>query len=264
MMNFAALLPTTGSKGTNADKSSAIGSGSGSNIRSSITPRVLAAPIGMRLNRTWNIECPPAKLRMLGGTLVPTARSALTLGGRLTRKSKRQRRIAIEIHGPEYFHHPAQQASGSSSSSSSSSSRKTNTPQSELPPRGLTRESNPAAMIQLSKELMDDDKIVIRILKPRKVWGFSRDYDDSSSSSSSSSEEDGDDDESDNDEKAKVHTHEPQDGWVEYRKYGVDEIINEEITGRQKNSFEATMGLGANQERRELKFETDEQGMCLN
>lgn len=109
-------------------------------------------------------------------------------------------------------------------------------------------------VMQLSKELMDDDKIVIRILKPRKVWGFSRDPEDSSDDSDSDSDVKKVDEKSTNTEK------EEPEGWVEYRKYGLDEIVNEELIGRHKNIFEANMGLGNSQERRELKFDSEEQG----
>jgi hypothetical protein len=41
-----------------------------------------------------------------------------------------------------------------------------------------------------------------------------------------------------------------EDGnWIEYRKFGLDEIQDEEL---EKISWEATMGLRANKEQREI------------
>jgi hypothetical protein len=103
--------------------------------------------------------------------------------------------------------------------------------------------SNP---VDVSKELMDDDRIWVRIWKPRKAWGFSRDPDDSS--------------DSEGEGETSLHTYEDDDNhdaWVEYRKIGIDELEDESIS---RNSWEATMGLGTNQEHREIRFETDEQG----
>ena len=194
----------------------------------------------LRLTRTWTIECPPAKFRAanllpkLGVEkvrMVPTAKNALTLGGRLTVKGRKNRRLTIEIHGPEKQR---------KDSNPSSSDRRGSGLRGHL----IREEQTVQEAIQLSKELLDDDRIVVRICKPRKSWGLSRDSDDSSDSDS---EQDDDDF--------------IIDGYVEYRKYGIDEIVDEELTGRHKNIVEATMGLGNNQERRELKFDTAQQGM---
>jgi hypothetical protein len=185
-------------------------------------------PIVMRINRTWDAKCAPAKKRVIAGKLVPTVRGAFS--GRLLQK---KRRIAIEIHGPD----------NSEENNDPDATKVSGLP---TPKRGMLRSPETAQRltIDLSKELQDDDRIVIRILKPRKAWGFSKDPDDSSESEEeedvdggSSSRDDGD--------------------WVEYRKFGVDEIEDEELS---KNGWEATMGLGANQERREIKFESNEQG----
>jgi hypothetical protein len=196
----------------------------------SLPPPTTAPPIVMRICRAWDVKCPPAKKHMIAGKLVPTIKGVF--GGRVGVLQKK-RRLTIEIHGPEQT--PRQQEAEADSAAPKQ--------------RGLSRshrtDSNP---INLSKELMDDDRIWVRIWKPRKAWGFSRDPDDSSDSdseTSSSSSTDGKDD---------YH-----DGWVEYRKIGMDELEDESIS---RNSWEATMGLGTNQERREIRFETDEQGEC--
>lgn len=234
-------------------------------VRSSLLsrPTVVAptqqAPIVMRLNRTWNIDCPPAKMAIVHGTLVPTPKSAFTLGGRLMLRSKQKRRIAIEIHGPDKDVNNNNNNNNNGGGDSDDRKKKNQKKRVPSPPpqRGLNRADRTLSdAIQLSTELKDDDKIVIRILKPRKMWGFSKEPEDSSDDDSS--DEEGEDDV--NDDKYMPQKGDP-DGWVEYRKYGLDEIFDEEITGRHKNIFEATMGLGASQERRDLKFDNEDQGM---
>eukprot|EP00934_Nitzschia_sp_Nitz4_P005692 Nitzschia sp. Nitz4//scaffold348_size17284//6198//9518//NITZ4_008842-RA/size17284-processed-gene-0.10-mRNA-1//-1//CDS//3329548688//5682//frame0 len=187
------------------------------------------APIGMRLNRTWDVRLPPAKKKILGGKLVPTIKG---LGGRLVKKKCR---LCIEIHGPikEDDAVPGLQP--------------------ERPTRGLTRETGSIQTVNLAEQLLDDDRILIKILKPRKHWGFSRDSD-----SSSSDEEDDDDATQTTASSAKSNTTDYGD-WVEYRKYSIDDIVDVELNKRE---FEATMGLGSNRERREIFFEHDEQ-VCL-
>lgn len=219
--------------------------------------------IVMRLNRTWNVKCPPAKKHMVHGQLIPTAKGIFSLGGRIHLRTK-QRRLAIEIHGPETNNDDNNNATTTMDNNNPNDRKGENN---NAPPPNLRgqfkRETQTVSQaIQLSKELKDDDKIVVRILKPRKMWGFSRDHDDSSDSDSDSdNNDDKDNDDKDNDDKDNDNDHQEQeDAWVEYRKYGVDEIVDEELTGRHNSTFEATMGLGANRERREIDFENDEQG----
>jgi hypothetical protein len=188
----------------------------------------------MRVNRTWDVKCPPVKKHIVAGKLVPFLGA---FSGRLLRK---KRRIAIEIHGPEVQEEVQKPAAPVR--------------------RGLKRsEDNRSKVVNLTKELKDDDQIVIRIWKPRKAWGFSKDPDDSSDSESESEEAFGGSLSSLRDASSKRKL---EDGnWVEYRKFGLDEIYDEEL---QKLSWEATMGLGANQERREIRFETPEKGTTKN
>lgn len=226
---------------------------------SHVTPTPSPLVLVLRLSRTWSIDCPPAKKAMVAGILVPTVKGTLTHGMRLIIKPKR-RRLSIEIHGPE-TNPQAISAIG-------------------MPiQRGLSRDAQSLSKtFRLSKELLDDDRIIIRILKPRKAWGFHRDPEDSSDSDSDSdSNSDSDSDnhrnnQSTSSDKAGIKCKDSQstdhlnqafqdeDEWIEYRKYGMDEIVDETLTGRNKTVFEATMGLGANQERREFRFETEQQG----
>jgi hypothetical protein len=192
-------------------------------------------PIVMRLNRTWDAKCPPAKKQMIAGKFVPTVRGAFP--GRLMQKT---RRIAIEIHGPD-------------NNEENKDPKLTKVSGSPTPKRGMLRstETPQRLAINLSEELQDDDRVVIRILKPRKAWGFSKDPDDSSES---------EEEEEEDVDASKQSTSSSSKGdrdWVEYRKFGLDEIEDQELS---KNGWEATMGLGANQERREIKFESNEQG----
>jgi hypothetical protein len=188
----------------------------------------MAAQIVMRVNRTWDVKCPPVKKHVVAGKLVPSVVGVFS--GRLMRK---KRRIAIEIHGPE--------------------KEEVKKPAAPVR-RGLKRsKESDMNVVDLSAELQDDDRIVIRIWKPRKAWGFSRDPDDSSDSESESEEAGGLSEESSNKTE--------DDNWVEYRKFGLDEIHDEEL---EKLSWEATMGLGANRERREIRFETPEKGTAKN
>jgi len=203
----------------------------------------------MRLNRTWEVDCPPASKAMVGGALVPTVKGTFSLGGRLLRPKIKRRRLAIEIHGPAVM-------SDRSTGQTNEDAEKNKIISTENRRRMMKRETETMSQaIQLSKELMDDDRIVIRILKPRKVWGFSRDPEDSTDSES--------DDEDGKKKRRQDDDQKEASGWVEYRKYGVDEILDEELMGRNKNVFQATMGLGANKERREIHFENDEQGELL-
>lgn len=126
------------------------------------------------------------------------------------------------------------------------------------PRRGLTRANDTGSMtiVDLSSELKDDDRIHVRILKPRKQWGFMRDQDDSSTS------EEGDENEQEQDHKDLNVSHNSyatshDDGWIEYRKYDLDEIEDEEL---HKKSWEATLGRDHHMERREIMFGSDEQG----
>ncbi len=206
------------------------------------SPGSTPSPTVLRLSRTWSIICPPAKKAIVAGVLVPTVKGALTLGGRLMLKPK-SRRLTIEIHGPE-----------------------NSTQANIISPiqRGLHRDTQTVSTaFQLSKELLEDDRIVVRILKRRRAWGFHRDPEDSSDSESdneSTSNKDWNMDGTPKKEPKDIHVEVLDDGWVEYRKYGMDEIVDEQLTGRNKEVFEATMGLGANQERREFRFESEQQG----
>jgi hypothetical protein len=139
---------------------------------------------------------------------------SLAGGARLLQK---KRRVAIEIHGPERNN---SNDNNNNNNNNDDSNNRNNKRRSTAPPgRGLTRNSlanntkGSRAIIDLSKELKDDDRIVIRIFKSRKAWGFSRDTDDSSSSSSS---EEVDASESSSSEAPDLF--EIEDGWVEYRK----------------------------------------------
>lgn len=107
--------------------------------------------------RAWEVKLPPKKKQMIGGKLVPTVRGAF---GFATKK----RRLVMEIIGPKSL------------------------PETTPPSlRGMSRSDKREVNGDLS-ELLDDeaDRVVVRILKPRKYWGLSRDSDDSG-------DEDGDD-----------------------------------------------------------------------
>lgn len=199
----------------------------------------------MRITRQWEVKCPPVKKHVFAGKFVPTVKGVFS--GRFVQK---KRRITIEIHGPDV---PLLLA-------------RTEAPKSPTPRRGLTRTSDTGSMniIDLSSELKDDDRIRVRILKPRKQWGFMRDHDDSSTSQGDD-EEDGH--ENDNDDLHASHNTNTSsstahdDGWIEYRKYDLDEIEDEEL---HKKSWEATLGRAHQMERREIMFPTDEQGTYLD
>jgi hypothetical protein len=92
------------------------------------------------------------------------------------------------------------------------------------------------------KQYLDDlgptDYAVVRILKPRRHWGLSRDTDDS-------------DDEDHHD-----GGHDEENGdWVEYRKFDLDDIEPESVS-LTKTSVEMQVGRGNSTEVREIKFGT--------
>jgi hypothetical protein len=177
--------------------------------------------IVMRVNRHWDVKI---RRRLL----------------------HKKHRIVIEIHG-----------SPSSAASLLSKQEKTPAPSR----RGLLRSApaTPASgdrtIVNLSNELQDDDRILIRILKKKsKRLGFLGGGDDASGS-------DEDDEGEDSvlvDETTTAAA--SDDGWVEFHKYDLDEISDEHL---HENQWEATMGRASNTERRTLTFETDEQGMCF-
>ena len=100
----------------------------------------------------------------------------------------------------------------------------------------------------LSTHLKDDDRIIVRILKPRKSWGLMKDPSDEDDDDSSS---DGVSSRGDTDVFA---------GWIEYRRYDLDEIEDVDL---DKESWEATVGRASNMERRELKFESEGHGRYI-
>jgi len=118
----------------------------------------------------------------------------------------------------------------------------------------------------LLSSLQDGDEILVRILKKRKQWGFSRDNDDSS-------DDDDDDDEPELEDEVSCEdldlagcsskrdsshfsiSHQSrlmfQRGLVEYRKYDLEEVCDFQ---HNKNEVEATFGRGSATEVREIKF----------
>jgi len=159
-------------------------------------------PLVCRAHRFWTVKCPPCKKHMVGGTLVPTVRGTFGF--------KKTKRVTVEVYGNE---------------------------EDDTPTDGVSsrRFSKQDANASLADELREDDRVVVRILKPRKHWGLSRDHDDSS-------------DEEDEDGETTLAC---EDGWVEYRKYDLDAIDQIEL---DKNSFEAHFGVGNHVEVRELCF----------
>jgi hypothetical protein len=234
----------------------------------------VVAPIVMRMNRTWDVTCPPVKKHVIAGQLVPTVKGTLAMagGGRLLR---RKRRLAIEIHGPDVDDNTnknKEYTTTKRNSTITSATKQKGRRRSSFraPGRGLVRSSIDSSnnnssntstkgsrtIIDLSKELKDDDRLVIRILKPRRYWGFSRDTDDSSSS------EDAIESELLTDNNNNSSSLEIDDGWVEYRKYGLEEIDDTEIH-TNSSSWEATLGLGPSRERREIRFESTAHGTYI-
>jgi len=187
----------------------------------------------MKLNRVWDIRMPPASKKVVGGKLIPTVKGAFS--GRLMQK---RRRVAIEIHGPMV-------------SEANETLNKPPSPSGSR--RGLLSRAQGTSqkVVNLSAELKDDDRIVVRILKKRKTWGLMRDHDDSSDDEDSDGHHKGDDEDND------IANYD--DGWVEYRKYDLDEITDDVL---DRDDWEATMGRASGMERRELKFDTKEQGEC--
>jgi hypothetical protein len=201
----------------------------------------MSGEIVMRMNRHWEVKCPPVKKHVVAGMFVSTVKGVFS--GRFVQK---KRRITIEIHGPDV---PLLL---------SRTEEKEPTPR-----RGLTRSKNDTGsmtIVDLSSELKDDDSIRVRILKPRKQWGFMRDRDDSSTSGDDENEYDNEY-EQEQDLNASQNTNSSgtthDDGWIEYRKYDLDEIEDEEL---HKKSWEATLGRFHHMERREIMFPDDEQG----
>jgi hypothetical protein len=187
----------------------------------------------MRVNRQWEVKCPPVKKHVVAGMFVPTVKGVFS--GRLVQK---KRRITIEIHGPDVPLRTKKEA--------------------PTPRRGLTRSANDAGSMQvvdLSSELKDDDRIRVRILKPRKQWGFMRDHEDSSTSEDGDDEKEHEHDLNASHDSGSATSHD--DGWIEYRKYDLDEIEDEEL---HKKSWEATLGRFHHMERREIMFPNDEEG----
>lgn len=186
----------------------------------------------MRVSRQWEVKCPPAKKHMVAGKLVPTVKGVFQV-------VQKKRRVAIELHGPRKEEEIAPSKGKDLKSPVS--------PRRLFGRQGDSSLSSSRSIIDLSASLEDDDRIIIRILKPRKSWGFNRDPDDSSES-----------EDEDNLSLEKCNDSVRNDnGWVEFRKFDLDEIEEEELN---KSSWEATMGRGTGTERREIRFENEDQG----
>lgn len=96
--------------------------------------------------------------------------------------------------------------------------------------------------------LRDDDKVTVRILKPKRntgrVWSpLSRDDDDSSCDEGNAEKES------------------QYEGWMEYRHYTLEEI-NKETTPNDK-IWVAAMGRTSTREVREFHFESADEGKCV-
>jgi hypothetical protein len=154
----------------------------------------------VRSRQHWDIKCPPAKKQMLAGKLVPTVRGAMSF-------LHKKRRLVIEVHG----HDDEEEGTVISSA---------------LQPLPTSVD-----------HFHSNDVIVLRILKPRKHWGLSRDVEDSDS-----------DDDSDDQSLAASE----EQGFVEYRRFDLDYIDDVEI--HNSTSLEAKFGRGNNTEVRDLKF----------
>eukprot|EP00536_Pseudo-nitzschia_multiseries_P010292 jgi/Psemu1/319826/estExt_fgenesh1_pm.C_3080005 len=145
--------------------------------------------------------------------------------------------------------------------------------------------------IDLSSELKDDDLIAIRILKHRRGrWGINRDPEDNDSSDDDYEDGDSDSDSSSS-EGTKTSSHKlrswirkrrsrkkernkwldtaikeykankyvisREEDWVEYRKFGLDEIKAGDKQYRK--TWEATIGIGKYREKRKIFFKSQEQ-----
>lgn len=160
----------------------------------------------IRARKQWDVKCPPCKKHMVAGKLMPTVRG--TLVGSFALK---KRRVCLEIQTEDH-------GEG----------------------EGDHRHVAPSHTLPTSiDELGPTDYAVVRILKPRRHWGLSRDTDDS-------------DDEDHHD-----GGHDEENGdWVEYRKFDLDDIEPESVL-LTKTSVEMQVGRGNSTEVREIKFSTE-------
>jgi hypothetical protein len=203
---------------------------------------------------------------MVAGQFVPTVKGAF-------RVMHPKRRVTIELHGPDTAPVGAATADGitvspkKGSKPTVASPKKATTTEAAIPPKSPSPKKgsvfggrNKEDPVDLAKELKDTDRILIRILKPRKTgWG----------SGGSAVKDSGDEDSSNGEEEAlngsKANMSESfskivDDGWVEYRKYDLDEIEQVEL---EKATWEANLGRAANKERREFRFASAEEGKCM-
>lgn len=106
-----------------------------------------------KAERAWEVKLPPTKKHMVAGKLMPTVRGAFGF-------AKKKRRLVMEVLGP------GDEGVGD---------------------EGVGDEGVPQQRAERSHEVGDlcklleheEDRVVVRILKPRKHWGLSRDSDDS-------------------------------------------------------------------------------------
>jgi hypothetical protein len=259
----------------------------------------------LRRSRTWTVKCPPAKKRVVAGKFIATPTLNIT---------KVTRRVAIEIYGPSTekegatsnsspvaaaansiakAFHVSFGASGEESNEDDDSESESDLIKSANRTKNrrslLTRSVGTVHnLVDLCKDLHDEDYIIFRILKPRKPshpsWGFGfMDYDDTSSEEEEVEEEVEWKEQLAQEEKAKQtsnptktwlqdtlqrqHTDQypyhkvfqqqrlnaDTENWMEYRKCGLDGIVDDTL---QNNKWEATVGLGNHRERREFLFDS--------
>lgn len=211
------------------------------------------APLVLRMARTWDVKCPPCKKHMVAGQFVPTVKGAF-------RVMAPKRRITIELHGPD----TAPAAATADGIPKKGSSPKATTepailPKSPSPKKGSVFGGRKKEdLVDLAKELQETDRLLIRILKPRKTgWGSASPVKDSADEDSSNEEEALGGSKSNFSES---FSRVLDDGWMEYRRYDLDEI--EEVEW-DKATWEANLGRSANKERREFRFASAEEGECV-
>jgi hypothetical protein len=271
----------------------------------------------LRRSRTWTVKCPPAKKRVVAGKFIATPNLNIT---------KLTRRVTIEIYGPSTekegatsnsspvaaaansivkAFHVSFGASGEESneddhgSGSDDDSEGESESESDLI-KSANRTKNRRSLltrsvgtvhnlVDLCKDLHDEDYIIFRIFKPRKPshhsWGFGfTDYDDTSSEEEEVVEEEVELKEQlaevEKTKQTSISTktwlqdalqrqHTDQnpyhkvfqqhrlnadtENWMEYRKCGLDGIVDDTL---QNNKWEATVGLGNHRERREFLFDS--------
>jgi hypothetical protein len=114
------------------------------------------SPLKLKAQRCWDVRMPPKRAHMVAGKLLPTVPGV----GRA-----KKRRVVVELYSMEATTHD------------------------EEPPPRLLERTDDRLVQDLVGELNHSDIVVVRFLKPRCAWGFSKQDDDDEE------EEDDEDDE---------------------------------------------------------------------